>query len=168
MQRRKLPGRSRKSFPYGASFQTRHICVKGNASCCRAATAAETLVDQSFSKRVVGRHSGALAQRNALFPVTFTEALPVDVMRFFPSERFAEQASAAYAEHSRRIRKRLPDADVRHVGGTSVPGVLTTGDVDLHVRVEADAFAAARYYEGRSADEYAAAKREFFRRNFRL
>jgi hypothetical protein len=25
-----------------------------------------------------------------------------------------------------------------------VPGVLTTGDVDLHVRVEPDAFAAAR------------------------
>ena len=30
------------------------------------------------------------------------------------------------------------------MGGTSVPGILTTGDVDLHVRVEADAFATAR------------------------
>lgn len=65
-------------------------------------------------------------------------------MRFFPSERFASQAAAAYAEHFRRIRARLPEADVQHVGGTSVPGVLTTGDVDLHVRVEPDAFAAAR------------------------
>ena len=67
----------------------------------------------------------------------------VDVVRFFPSEHFAGRASAASAEHSRRIRERLPGADVRHVGGTSVAGLLTTGDVDLHVRVEPDAFAAA-------------------------
>jgi len=33
---------------------------------------------------------------------------------------------------------------VRHTGGTSVPGLLTTGDVDVHVRVESQAFAAAR------------------------
>ena len=68
----------------------------------------------------------------------------MDVQKFFPSESFARQASAAYAEHSRRIRERLPHADVRHVGGTSVPGLLTTGDVDLHVRVEPEGFAAAR------------------------
>lgn len=65
-------------------------------------------------------------------------------MRFLPSECFAEQASLVCAEHSRRIRERLPGVDVRHVGGTSIPGVLTSGDVDLHVRVEAQAFAAAR------------------------
>jgi adenylate kinase family enzyme/GrpB-like predicted nucleotidyltransferase (UPF0157 family) len=70
--------------------------------------------------------------------------LPVQKVRFFPSERFERQAAVAYADHARRIRERLPGADVRHVGGTSVPGLLTTGDVDLHVRVERDAFAAAR------------------------
>lgn len=63
---------------------------------------------------------------------------------FFPSERFARVASAAYEEHARRIRERLPGADISHVGGTSVPGVLTSGDVDLHVRVDEADFIAAR------------------------
>jgi GrpB-like predicted nucleotidyltransferase (UPF0157 family) len=65
-------------------------------------------------------------------------------MRFFPSERFADKASAAYEAHLRRIQECLPGAEVRHVGGTSVPGLLTTGDVDVHVRVEPSAFSAAR------------------------
>ena len=65
-------------------------------------------------------------------------------LRFVLSDAVAAEAAAAFAEHARRIRERLPDAQVRHTGGTSVPGVLTTGDVDLQVRTERDAFAAAR------------------------
>ena len=34
--------------------------------------------------------------------------------------------------------------EIRHTGGTSVSGVLTTGDVDLQVRTEARSFDAAR------------------------
>ena len=35
--------------------------------------------------------------------------------------------------------------EVRHVGGTSIPGVLTQGDdVDLHVRTDKQSFEAAR------------------------
>jgi GrpB-like predicted nucleotidyltransferase (UPF0157 family) len=34
--------------------------------------------------------------------------------------------------------------EVRHTGGTSVPGVLTTGDVDLQVRVDRQSFGRAR------------------------
>jgi GrpB-like predicted nucleotidyltransferase (UPF0157 family) len=60
------------------------------------------------------------------------------------SDLVAEEAAAAFAEHRRRIREHLPNIEVRHTGGTSVRGVLTTGDVDLHVRAERGSFAAAR------------------------
>jgi len=68
----------------------------------------------------------------------------VDELRFFPSELIAGEAAAAYEEHAQRILDRLPGVEVRHVGGTSVPGLLTTGDVDLHVRTSADSFDAVR------------------------
>ncbi len=157
-------------------------------------------------------------------------------MKFVLSDAVAEDAAAAFAAHRRRIAERLPEAQIRHTGGTSVAGLLTTGDVDLHVRVAAEALAHAREvlcelyepayvdvwhsegaffvapgaqppveialtaigslddlhhgeaweriaadpdliqrynalkraYEGRSADEYHAAKREFFYSNFFL
>ena len=36
-----------------------------------------------------------------------------------------------------------PEADIRHVGATSIPGCLTKGDLDIVVRVSAGDFAAA-------------------------
>ena len=65
-------------------------------------------------------------------------------MRFRLSDVFAEKAAAAFAANERRIRARLPGVEIRHTGGTSIPGVLTTGDVDLQVRVAPHSFAAAR------------------------
>jgi GrpB-like predicted nucleotidyltransferase (UPF0157 family) len=63
---------------------------------------------------------------------------------FFPSELVAEEAAATYHEHERRIRERLSDVEIRHTGGTSIAGALTTGDVDIHVRTDRESFAAAR------------------------
>jgi GrpB-like predicted nucleotidyltransferase (UPF0157 family) len=60
------------------------------------------------------------------------------------SDEFATDARAAFAEHRRRIHTRLPEAEVRHTGGTSIPGVLTSGDVDLQVRVAPERFESAR------------------------
>jgi GrpB-like predicted nucleotidyltransferase (UPF0157 family) len=65
-------------------------------------------------------------------------------LTFVLSDTVAEAAAAAFAEHERLIRTRLTYVEVRHTGGTSVPGVLTSGDVDLHVRAEKQAFASAR------------------------
>lgn len=62
-------------------------------------------------------------------------------LSFFPSHLVAEEAAAVFAEHERRIRERLPDAEIRHTGGTSV---LTAGDVDLQVRTDRESFEAAR------------------------
>ena len=65
-------------------------------------------------------------------------------LTFVMSETLAKEAATAFAEHERRIHARLPDAEIRHVGGTSIPGLLTTGDVDVQVRVEKPAFAQAK------------------------
>lgn len=65
-------------------------------------------------------------------------------LTFVLSDLVAEEAATAFAEHERRIRERLPDVQIRHTGGTSIPGVLTTGDVDLQVRTERHLFDAAR------------------------
>lgn len=64
-------------------------------------------------------------------------------MHFFLSDLIADKAKAAYDEHARRIRERLPTIEVRHVGGSSVPGLLTSGDVDLQVRVIEEEYGAA-------------------------
>jgi GrpB-like predicted nucleotidyltransferase (UPF0157 family) len=60
------------------------------------------------------------------------------------SETIAESARVAAGEHTERIHVRLPHVEVKHTGGSSVPGVLTAGDVDLQVRVEEEEFAPAR------------------------
>lgn len=65
-------------------------------------------------------------------------------VEFFPSDLVKAEAAAVFAFHERRIGERLPYAEIRHTGGTSLPGVLTSGDVDLHVRVSAQSFQAAR------------------------
>jgi GrpB-like predicted nucleotidyltransferase (UPF0157 family) len=75
------------------------------------------------------------------------------------SDVFADDAAVAFAQHALRIHERLPDVEVRHTGGTSIPGVLTTGDVDLQVRVEKGAFEVAReilcqLYEPHHADAW--------------
>lgn len=42
-----------------------------------------------------------------------------------------------------RLRRLLPDAEIDHIGATSIPGALTKGDIDLVVRVAPEAFASA-------------------------
>jgi len=64
-------------------------------------------------------------------------------LSFLPSHLVAEEAAGVFAEHERRIRERLPDAEIRHIGGTSVLGVLTAGDVDLQVQIDQESFEAA-------------------------
>jgi GrpB-like predicted nucleotidyltransferase (UPF0157 family) len=61
------------------------------------------------------------------------------------SDVVAEEAATAFAEHEARIRERLPQVEIRHVGGTSIRGVLTMGDdVDLQVRTDPQSFESVR------------------------
>lgn len=42
------------------------------------------------------------------------------------------------AREQQRIASRLPGVEVRLTGGSSLPGALTGGDIDLHARVTGD------------------------------
>ena len=58
-----------------------------------------------------------------------------------PEAEIRAAAAATFDEHRERILGLLPEAEVEHVGATSVPGALTKGDVDLLVRLEPARFA---------------------------
>ena len=61
-------------------------------------------------------------------------------VRIRPATEIAAPVAAAFASHRARIAGALPDAEVQHVGATSIPGALTKGDLDLLVRVPAARF----------------------------
>ena len=65
-------------------------------------------------------------------------------LTFVMSDTVMEEAAAAFDEHRGRIRERLPDVEILHVGGTSIRGVLTMGDVDMQVRADKQSFEAVR------------------------
>jgi hypothetical protein len=54
----------------------------------------------------------------------------VATLTFVFSDTVAEETAAAFAEHEGRIRERLPSVEVRHTGGTSVPGVFGSERLD--------------------------------------
>jgi len=60
-----------------------------------------------------------------------------------PEAEIRLAARVAFEEHRRRVLQLLPQAEVEHIGATSVPGALTKGDLDVLVRVDEDGFGAA-------------------------
>lgn len=56
-------------------------------------------------------------------------------MHFELAEAFAALAAEVVRRETVRIVALLPGVEVGHVGGTSIPGAMTKGDVDLVVRV---------------------------------
>jgi GrpB-like predicted nucleotidyltransferase (UPF0157 family) len=60
---------------------------------------------------------------------------PLGHVSLKPAAFFASAATEEFEEHRRRIVARVPRADARHIGGTSLSGALTKGDLDVQVRV---------------------------------
>ena len=61
-------------------------------------------------------------------------------LTFQPEAFFRATAARIATTESSRIRTLLPAAQIDHIGGTSIPGALTKGDVDLLVQVGAAEF----------------------------
>lgn len=58
--------------------------------------------------------------------------------------RARQQAEHLYGAMRDRLKEALPPStDIQHIGATVVPGCLTKGDLDLVIRVPADAFIGA-------------------------
>ncbi len=66
-----------------------------------------------------------------------------ELVHFVAEESIRPVIRHAFEEHRRRLKEVLPAADIQHIGGTSVPGSLTKGDLDIQVRVPLASFAAA-------------------------
>lgn len=64
-------------------------------------------------------------------------------VHFVAAEAARPGADALFARVCAAILRVLPGADVQHIGATSVPGLITRGDLDVCVRVPAGDFGAA-------------------------
>lgn len=59
---------------------------------------------------------------------------------FVPSEKYLQNVVILIEQHRKKILRLVPTAQVEHIGATSVPGLLTKGDLDLQVSVSLQEF----------------------------
>ena len=63
------------------------------------------------------------------------------IVRFFvPSQTYLQKVFYLFEDHRKKILYLVPTAEVEHIGATSVPGLLTKGDLDLQVSVSLPEF----------------------------
>ena len=77
-----------------------------------------------------------------------------DVLRFRPARESAAATRAAFAELAEEILRLAAGVEVLHSGGSSLPDALTSGDLDVHVRVRAEDFVAVREVFARRFEPY--------------
>ena len=63
-------------------------------------------------------------------------------MKLTPVDDMAVEIGSTLQSALGRLREVLPDAEIHHVGATSLPGAITKGDVDLVIRVDRQDFGA--------------------------
>ena len=61
-----------------------------------------------------------------------------DRVHFAPEPSFRAEVAAILERIIPLVRALLPAAEVAHVGGTSIPGAMTKGDIDLLINVPHD------------------------------
>lgn len=59
----------------------------------------------------------------------------MNMVNFKPSENIRASSEKLFQQERSRILVTLPQADVQHIGATSIPGTITKGDLDINVRV---------------------------------
>jgi GrpB-like predicted nucleotidyltransferase (UPF0157 family) len=59
---------------------------------------------------------------------------------FVPSQSYLQRVADLFEEHRNKILHLVPTAEVEHIGATSVPGLLTKGDLDLQVSMSPERF----------------------------
>lgn len=64
----------------------------------------------------------------------------METVTFRRSDKIQEQAEQLFIEQKEKLVHLIPGADVQHIGGTAVPGLLTKGDLDINVRVDKETF----------------------------
>jgi len=64
----------------------------------------------------------------------------MSIVHFKPTSDFLELANKIFEVQKVRIVQLLPNADVQHIGSTSIPNSITKGDLDLVIRVPREEF----------------------------
>jgi GrpB-like predicted nucleotidyltransferase (UPF0157 family) len=64
-------------------------------------------------------------------------------MKLLPPDQYQPAADASFKVIANRVSATLPDAQIEHVGASSIPGAYSKGDLDACVIVGRDRFAAA-------------------------
>ncbi len=67
----------------------------------------------------------------------------METVTFKESDEIRERAEQLFAEQKEKLSRLIPGADIQHIGGTAVPGLLTKGDIDINVRVREEDFSGA-------------------------
>lgn len=62
---------------------------------------------------------------------------------FKDSSHFRDLADKVFEEQKTRILTAIPEAEIHHVGSTSIRGSITKGDLDINIRVKSENFFAA-------------------------
>ncbi len=61
-------------------------------------------------------------------------------IKFMKSEFFKESGNETFSHIKELIESLTPAAEVIHIGGGSIPGALTKGDVDIQIRIDRTQF----------------------------
>ena len=68
----------------------------------------------------------------------------METVHFIKTEEISEKVEALFTSEKHKLSSLFPDADIEHIGATSVPGSVTKGDLDINVRVDPNDFQWAR------------------------
>ena len=59
---------------------------------------------------------------------------------FIRTEEISEKITELFTSERQKLSELFPDADIEHVGGTSIPRSISKGDLDINVRVASKDF----------------------------
>jgi len=64
----------------------------------------------------------------------------MEIVHFVKTEDISEKIDALFKVEKQKLAALFPDANIEHVGGTSVPGSLSKGDLDINIRIAPEDF----------------------------
>src|SRR3990167_11300559 len=64
----------------------------------------------------------------------------MQTVNFIKTEDILKKINALFKIEKQKLTALFPDAVVEHVGGTSVPGSLSKGDLDINIRIAPEDF----------------------------
>ena len=83
----------------------------------------------------------------------------MEIVHFVKTGNITERIEALFVSEKQKLEALFLNAFIEHVGGTSVPGAILKGDLDINVRVESQDFQEAtetlkRLYEVNQLDNW--------------